>query len=196
MAACKIVFAGPIGAGKTTAIAALSDAPPVTTEVESAEARAVGKATTTVAFDYGQILLDSGDMVQLYGTPGQQRFDFMWPIIADNAIGAVILADNRRADTLTRTVEYVAEFLPRIAAGNCVVGVGRTEGAADDAPTLDDYADALADADLAVPVMAVDVRRRDHAVLLLDVLLARLDAARKLATAADALAAGDAAPSD
>lgn len=181
MAAFKIVFAGPIGAGKTTAIAALSDAPPVSTEVESAEARAVGKATTTVAFDYGQIVLEGGDVVQLYGTPGQQRFDFMWPLIADNAIGAVILADNRRADTLATTVEYVGEFLPRVAAGNCVVGVGRGDECDAGAPTLDDYADALAAADLAVPVMAVDVRRKDHALLLLDVLLARLDAARRLA---------------
>jgi signal recognition particle receptor subunit beta len=127
MAAYRIVFAGPIGAGKTTAIAALSDVPPVCTEVDSAEARAVGKATTTVAFDYGQILLEGGDVVQLYGTPGQARFDFMWPLIADNAIGAVVLADNSRADTVQVTLEYVREFLPRVAGGNCVVGVGRLD---------------------------------------------------------------------
>ena len=180
MASCKIVFAGPIGSGKTTAIAALSDVPPVTTEVASADALAAGKTTTTVAFDWGQIVLDGGEVVQLLGTPGQRRFDFIWPIIAAEAIGAVILADNRRDDTLARTVEYVAEFMPRVAAGNCVVGVGRCEPDAGAAPALDDYADALAQAGLAVPVLAVDVRRREHVLLLLDVLLAQLEAARRL----------------
>lgn len=180
MAAYRIVFAGPIGAGKTTAIAALSDAPPVATEVESAEARAVGKATTTVAFDYGQILLESGDLVQLYGTPGQERFDFMWPLLADNAIGAVVLADNSRGDTIEATVRYVREFAPRVAGGNCIVGVGRVEGHPQ--PTLDDYADALHAAGHDLPLMAVDVRQRRHALLLLEVLLARLEAARWLTT--------------
>ena len=176
MASFRIVFAGPIGAGKTTAIGALSDVPPVATEVQSAEAQAVGKATTTVAFDYGQILLPAGDVVQLYGTPGQARFDFMWPLIAENAIGAVILADNRRADTLACTVNYVRQFAPRIAHGNCVVGVGRHQTG----PSLDDYADALDEAGFDLPVMAIDVRLRSQAMLLLDVLLARLEAARQL----------------
>jgi hypothetical protein len=176
MSAYRIVFAGPIGAGKTTAITALSDVPPVTTEVASDEARAVGKETTTVAFDYGQLLLDSGDLVLLYGTPGQARFDFMWPIIAENAIGAVILADNSRADSVAQTVQYVREFAPRIAAGNCIVGIGRAD--AHPSPAVDDYHDALAEAGFQIPVMAVDVRRREHALLLLDTLLARLEAAR------------------
>jgi len=113
MGAYRIVFAGPIGAGKTTAIGALSDVPPISTEVASAEAEAVGKATTTVAFDLGQVLLESGDLVQLYGAPGQARFDFMWPMISENAIGAVILADNRRPDTIQVTLDYVREFAPR-----------------------------------------------------------------------------------
>jgi signal recognition particle receptor subunit beta len=180
MAAYRIVFAGPVGAGKTTAIAALSDAPPVTTEVESAEARAAGKATTTVAFDYGQILLDSGDVVQLYGTPGQARFDFMWPLIADSAIGAVVLADNARPDAIETTLAYVREFAPRVAGGNCLVGVGRLD--THPTPSPDDYADALSAQGFDIPVMAVDVRRRQHALLLLEVLLARLEAARHLAT--------------
>ena len=105
MAAYRIVFAGPLGAGKTTAVAALSDVPPVTTEVANEEARAAGKETTTVAFDYGQVLLPSGDVVLLYGTPGQARFDFMWSIISENAIGAVILANNGRADAVAATVD-------------------------------------------------------------------------------------------
>jgi signal recognition particle receptor subunit beta len=179
MATYRIVFAGPLGAGKTTAIAALSDAPPVSTEVESEEARAAGKATTTVAFDYGQVQLAGGDTLLLYGSPGQQRFDFMWSIVSENAIGAVVLANNAAVDGIAQTLHYVRAFAPRVAAGNCVVGVGRTEEAP--LPTVDEYSDALAATGFDIPVMAVDVRRRDHSVLLLDVLLARLEAARKLA---------------
>jgi signal recognition particle receptor subunit beta len=175
MGAYRIVFAGPIGAGKTTAIGALSDVPPISTEVASAEAEAVGKQTTTVAFDLGQVLLESGDLVQLYGAPGQARFDFMWPMISENAIGAVILADNRRPDTIQVTLDYVREFAPRVAAGNCVVGVGRSD--VHRKPCVDDYQDALEAAGFVLPVMAVDIRRKEHALLLLDVLLARLEAA-------------------
>jgi len=171
----RIVFAGPIGAGKTTAIQALSDIPPISTEVASAEAQAVGKATTTVAFDLGQVLLGNGELVQLYGAPGQARFDFMWPMITENAIGAVILADNRRSDTIDLTLEYVRVFAPRVAAGNCVVGVGRTYVRRK--PTVDAYQEALEAAGFALPVMEVDVRKREHALLLLDVLITRLEAA-------------------
>ncbi|MCS7100869.1 MAG: ATP/GTP-binding protein [Burkholderiaceae bacterium] len=171
----RIVFAGPVGAGKTTAIAALSDIPPITTEVASAEAEAVGKATTTVAFDLGQIVLPGGEPVQLYGAPGQARLDFMWPLISAQALGAVILADHRRPDSVALTVHYVRAFAPRVAAGNCVVGVGRT--ALRPEAAIDAYAEALAAAGFTLPVMAVDVRRRADALLLLDVLLARLEAA-------------------
>ncbi len=170
----RIVFAGPVGAGKTTAIGALSDVPRVTTEVARDGAVAAGKETTTVALDYGQVLLDSGDVVQLYGTPGQARFDFMWPIIADSALGAIILTDNSRADGIACTLEYVRAFAPCIVAGSCIVGVGRTE--THRTPTLDDYADALAAAGFELPVMAIDARSREHALLLLDVRLARLEA--------------------
>jgi len=171
----RIVFAGPIGAGKTTAIQALSDIPPISTEVASVEAEAVGKKTTTVAFDLGQVLLENGDLVQLYGAPGQARFDFMWPMISENAIGAVILADNRRPDTIELTVEYVREFAPRVTAGNCVVGVGRSD--LHPKPDVDAYQDALEAEGFAIPVMEVDIRRKEHTLLLLDVLLARLEAA-------------------
>ena len=69
----KIVFTGPMGAGKTTAIRAISDAPPVSTEVANTDQAACAKEMTTVAMDYGQLLLDDGTSVRLYGTPGQDN---------------------------------------------------------------------------------------------------------------------------
>lgn len=179
MSSYRVVFCGPVGAGKTTAITALSDAPPVLTEVRSDEARMAGKKTTTVAFDYGRVALPSGDQLLLYGTPGQVRFDFMWPIVSENAVGAIVLANNESPNTIDQTVDYVKRFTPYMPEGNCIVGIGRTEQAP--LPCTEDYTDALAKAGYCLPVMAVDVRQREHCVLLLNILLSRLDAQRKLA---------------
>ena len=91
----KLVFAGPVGAGKTTAIKSLSDIEVVTTEASISDGGRAIKPTTTVAMDYGLMKLASGDQVRLYGTPGQKRFDFMWDILSENALGVVLLV---RAD--------------------------------------------------------------------------------------------------
>jgi len=80
----KIVFTGTPGAGKTTAIAALSDTPPVSTEVQNTDVR-LHKARTTVGLDFGQVDLGDGQCVRLFGTPGQVRFEFMWRIVATDA---------------------------------------------------------------------------------------------------------------
>ena len=72
----KIIFSGTVGAGKSTAIAALSDIPPVSTEAMASDETAKLKRTTTVAMDYGVLNLPDGEKVMLYGTPGQERFDF------------------------------------------------------------------------------------------------------------------------
>ena len=76
----KIIFTGPVGVGKTTAIAALSDDPPVQTDASASDMTQDRKGHTTVAMDYGVIRLDEHTKVHLYGTPGQERFDFMWII--------------------------------------------------------------------------------------------------------------------
>ena len=73
----KIIITGTMGAGKTTAIAAISDVAPITTEAVNSDRSSSNKASTTVALDYGEVALDGGDRVRLYGTPGQVRFKFM-----------------------------------------------------------------------------------------------------------------------
>ena len=75
MAQHKIIFAGPVGAGKTTAIGAISDIPPITTDAVASDMTANRKPNTTVAMDYGLMKLDGLERVHLYGTPGQERFD-------------------------------------------------------------------------------------------------------------------------
>ena len=104
----KLVFAGPVGAGKTTAIKSLSDIEVVTTEASISDGGRAIKPTTTVAMDYGLMKLASGDQVRLYGTPGQKRFDFMWDILSENALGVVLLV---RADAPDPALaEIVSDF--------------------------------------------------------------------------------------
>ena len=78
----KIVFIGSPGAGKSTSIRSISDLPPVSTEVPASDE----SRDTTVALDFGEMTLDDGEVVRLYGVPGQGRFDFIWPLIADGAV--------------------------------------------------------------------------------------------------------------
>ena len=87
----KIIFAGPVGSGKTTSISSVSDILVVGTEAKATDEVAQRKDNTTVAMDYGVLNLENGSKVHLYGTPGQDRFNFMWEILSENAMGFVIL---------------------------------------------------------------------------------------------------------
>jgi signal recognition particle receptor subunit beta len=169
----KIVFTGTPGAGKTTAIAALSDTPPVTTDVRNTDA-ALGKEFTTVGMDFGLCNLGDGYSVRLFGTPGQQRFEFMWRIVATDALGLVILIDNSRPDPLADLNIYLEAYKDMLPTMNCAVGVGRVQECP--VPTLDDFADALDARGLVLPVLPVDVRRRDDVLMLVDTVLAQAEA--------------------
>ena len=106
----KLVFAGPVGAGKTTAIQTLSDIEVVSTDAYASDEVRLLKKTTTVAMDYGLMKLASGDQVRLYGTPGQQRFDFMWEILSENALGLVLMLKASAPDPVADLRHYVQAF--------------------------------------------------------------------------------------
>lgn len=92
----KIGIAGTVGAGKTTFVRAISEIEVVDTERIASDETALMKSTTTVAMDFGRLTLNSGQILHLYGTPGQFRFDFMWDIIIPNVHGYVFLVDTSR----------------------------------------------------------------------------------------------------
>lgn len=164
----KIVFTGAPGAGKTTAIAALSDTPPVLTEVRNTDAR-LGKERTTVGLDFGQVDLGDGHCIRLFGTPGQLRFEFMWKIIATDALGLVILVDNAKPNPLVDFAVYLDAYNELLPTMNCAVGIGRTDECA--LPTADHYAEMLAARGLVFPVLPVDVRRREDVLMLVETVL-------------------------
>ncbi|WP_227429752.1 GTP-binding protein [Psychrobacter sp. I-STPA6b] len=156
----KIIIAGPVGAGKTEAIRVLSDKDVVSTEEAASDEVQQIKKTTTVAMDYGIMKLDSGEQVRLYGTPGQKRFDFMWEILSENALGLILLINATTDDPVQDLKDYLQSFIPLVQGSALVVGVTHAENVAWDLhQRLSDY---LISIDIPANVMTVDAREKDQ----------------------------------
>ena len=170
----KIVFAGPMGAGKTTAITVVSDRPPVATEAVNNDQLAFPKEFTTVGLDFGQLELEDGTVVRLYGTPGQERFSFMWEIVGAGAIGIILLLDASSPTALSDLRAHAQVFRRLAPEQPFVIGVGRTDPA--DEQHIQACTRALAELAISAPVFSVDVRKRADVLLLIETLLAILEA--------------------
>jgi len=169
----KIIFTGPVGAGKTTAIASLSDIPPVSTDATASDMTKERKASTTVALDYGVMNLAGGEKIHLYGTPGQERFDFMWDILTTGGIGLVLLLDNTRSDPFQDVKFFTSKFRDFIEATSLVVGV--TQMDLSPTPVLEEYHKQFEQLGLKPPIFEVDGRVRADVSLLVQALLYAID---------------------
>lgn len=173
MSQIKFIFTGPPGAGKTTAIATISEFPPVSTDVFATDDVGDMKDKTTVAMDFGEITLDNGQKVRLYGTPGQKRFDFMWKILIQGGLGLIILINNTIPNPLDELGKYLDDFSEFIAETDVVIGITCMD--VNNNPSLDDYYIFLKEKGYICPVFAVDAREKTDVLLMLDALLACLE---------------------
>lgn len=155
----KIIFTGPVGAGKTTLIKAFSDDAPILTEVRPSDDVANMKDQTTVAMDYGSVVLDEETKVHMYGTPGQQRFDFMWEILSKGSMGLAILINAAAADPAADLRFYLNAFKGLIVDEQIplVIGVNRIDktNPHHSLEYFQEVADEFRDD---IPVLMVDVR--------------------------------------
>lgn len=183
----KIIIAGGFGVGKTTMIGSISEIDPISTEAAITDVAAGvddltgvdSKTTTTVALDFGRITVDESIVLYLFGTPGQDRFAFLWDDLVEGALGAIVLVDTRRIDQCYRAVDYFERrSIP------FVVGVNPFDGAVQ--YDLEEVGEAL-DLPADVPMVTCDARDRSAVkgtlIALLDHLLHLHGAGARMPTA-------------
>ncbi len=169
----KIIFTGPVGAGKTTAIQTMSDIPIVSTNEEASDMTKDRKPQTTVAMDYGRINIGTKEKIHLYGTPGQERFSFMWEILTNGALGLILLLDNSRDNPQQDLKFYIQSFKKFIEQGDVIIGVTKMDE--ENSHTIKDYREWLEELSVVAPVFAVDARQRKDVSSLVQALLYSLD---------------------
>lgn len=173
----KIIISGSFGVGKTTLVATLSEITPLRTEAKMTNAGRLvdsrehveSKTTTTVALDFGRITVDETARLYLFGTPGQERFGFMWDDLVRGALGAIVIADTRRLEACYEAIDYYeSRHIPMIVALN------QFEAAPEH--RLDQVRNAL-NVVANVPIVRFDARNKESSkevvLMLLDNILVR-----------------------
>lgn len=170
MQSVKVVITGPFNAGKTTFIKAVSEITVLSTERQISNTSAEGSGETTVAMDFGRITISDDVVLYLFGTPGQERFSFMWETLSEGMLGFVLLVDADDRDSYEDAKSMIAFFrnmsdVPFVVAANKV--------SATDMKTLRAVRTAIA-LDDEIPLLPVDARDKESVKAVLLGLLYRI----------------------
>ena len=167
----KIVFAGSMGAGKTEAIKSLSEIPILETEAFNTDVQSHQKTQTTVGIDYGEITLDDGIKIGLYGTPGQSRFDFIWSVICEGAIGVILLLDHNSSNPIAELESYLETF--KNYNDNIAIGITHVDENKGQSTTM--YREWLTQNNYQYPLFFIDARKQEHILLMIESLITTLE---------------------
>ena len=170
--AVKVVVTGPFAAGKTTLIRTISEITVLSTERGITDSTRKRKAETTVAMDFGRITIDRDLVLYLFGTPGQDRFDFMWEILGEGMIGYLLLVDAEREDSVQEAASILDAFRT-MARVPYVVALNRASG--DDHALVESVRSRL-DVPATSPILTCDATDKESVKnVLLALLYAVLD---------------------
>jgi uncharacterized protein len=174
----KIVFSGSMGAGKTEAIRSLSDIPVLLTEAFNTDTESHNKMETTVGIDYGEVTLEDGTKIGLYGTPGQERFNFIWPVICQSALGAIVLIDHNTEDPLEQLESYMETF--QNYTDNIAIGITHVDLQSEKSTNM--YREWLIENELYAPLFFIDARKKADVLLLLEALISAVEVNNNITT--------------
>ncbi len=170
MQSVKVVVTGPFNAGKTTFIKSVSEITVLSTERQVSDVSSEGSGETTVAMDFGRITVADDVVLYLFGTPGQERFSFMWETLSEGMLGFVVLVDATNGESL-RDAQEMLKFFTEMSDVPFVVAANRVDG--NDTAALSQISNQLG-LDANVPLLAVDARDKDSVKSVLLGLLYRI----------------------
>lgn len=174
----SILFMGPVGAGKTEAIRAISDIEVVNTDVRPTDSVANIKSQTTVAMDVGVLHLSGTDKVRLYGAPGQDRFDFMWDILLEQARGVILLLNHCTPNPLDEMERQLRLIAQRVSSKSLPLVIGVTHVDQNRTLSMNIYDQhvrkiGIEFGDVLPPVFKLDARDKEHVRCLLLALISQ-----------------------
>lgn len=168
----RLLITGAPGSGKSSAVRSLSDIEPLISEIYQNSPHLAPQGAAQVMLDYGEMTLDADRKLEIYATPGQRRFQFMWNTLSKKAMGLIILLDHRRPNPVSDLLLYLENFEGLVDRRSIVIGVNHFD--APGGPPLESYALAFKAKGWQAPIVPLDPRKPDEALYLLSVLLTNL----------------------
>lgn len=165
----RLLITGSPGSGKSSAIRAISDRPPKVSNIYENAPHLAPEGVQAVMLDYGEMQVDADRKLEIYATPGQRRFQFMWKTLSRQAMGLIIMVDNRRPNPVSDMHIYLDNFVDLIPHSAIVVGVNFADTAG--GPKLENYVESFAPRGWLAPIVPIDPRKKDETLYLLSTLL-------------------------